>query len=106
MDSRPFFDRMKVLGVIAVSGILLFGFFYKGCSFSLDACGNYGFVNFGTVLLGCIAGLVLGFGVGGIVSSIRRRGTNGDPDIQGLQFHDANYNPLQMGGGNPSISMV
>ena len=106
IDHRPYLDRLKILGGVSALAVLLFFFFYKSCRYSLDVCGLLRYAGPGTYILGCICGLLLGFGFGGIISTVRR-GSAVDSGMNDIQHPSANYNPLQMQLNNgPSMTMV
>jgi hypothetical protein len=96
IEQRP--DKMRIFGALAAVGFVFSIMFYASCHWSLDHCGFIG-------VSSTKDGLLLGFGVVGLIDSFLRRSDDQGP--AGYGGGSGSYNPM-MGGvtTQPAISMI
>lgn len=104
IEQRP--EKMKIYGALAAVGFVFSILFYASCHWSLDYCGFIGVSSTKDWFFAIVGGLLLGFGVVGLIYSFLRRSDDQGPAGYGAGG-SGGYNPM-MGGvtTQPAISMI
>lgn len=108
IESRPYMDKLKIFGGIAVIGFILFMLFYSSCQWSLDYCGFIGVSSAKNWAFAILSGWMLGFAVVGLVYAFLRRSDDYGPSGgYGGGGGSGSYNPMMSGSATqPAISMI